>query len=109
MTQPRSGTTTARGVNARETTPPLDWIRTKAPGSREARPRLYVLCRTRSYAATQNRRTVTPMKTNRTPAPPGAQEPETLEGNLRLWDELNKLEDPELWDRIAELAAEAGN
>jgi len=49
------------------------------------------------------------MKTNRTPAPPGAQEPETLERNLRLWDELNKLEDPEFFDRIAELAAEAGN
>ena len=70
---------------------------------------LDVLSRTGSYATPQNRRTVTPMKTNRTPAPPGAQEPETLEGNLRLWDELNKLEDPELWDRIAELAAEAGN
>jgi len=41
--------------------------------------------------------------------PPGAQEPETLEGNLRHWEELNKLEDPELWDRIAQLATQTGN
>jgi hypothetical protein len=42
-----------------------------------------------------------------TPEPPHREDrPETLEENLRHWDELMKLEDADLFDRINELSKE---